>query len=44
MSLSLPYHPMMSRRSMLQAGSLGLLGLGMNHVAALREIAKGGNR
>ena len=31
-----PCHPVMSRRTMLQAGSLGLLGLGMNHVAALR--------
>ncbi|MDA1052887.1 MAG: DUF1501 domain-containing protein [Planctomycetota bacterium] len=38
MSLSLPYHPMTSRRTMLQAGSLGLLGLGMNHVAALRAV------
>ena len=36
MSLSRPYHPQMSRRTMVQAGSLGLLGLGMNHVAALR--------
>ena len=31
-----PCHPVMDRRTMLQAGSLGLLGLGMNHVAALR--------
>ena len=30
-------HPHISRRTMLQAGSIGLLGLGMNHVAALRE-------
>ena len=36
MPLSLPSHSMLSRRTMLQAGSLGLLGLGMNHVAALR--------
>jgi hypothetical protein len=36
MSVLLPCHTMMSRRSMLQAGSVGLLGLGMNHVAALR--------
>ncbi len=35
MSLSHPYHPLMSRRTMLQAGSVGLLGLGMYHVAAL---------
>ncbi|MDA1052464.1 MAG: DUF1501 domain-containing protein [Planctomycetota bacterium] len=31
-----PCHPVMGRRTMLQAGSLGLLGLGMNHVAALQ--------
>jgi uncharacterized protein (DUF1501 family) len=30
-------HPSVSRRTMLQAGSIGLLGLGMNHVAGLRE-------
>jgi hypothetical protein len=32
-------HPRMSRRTMVQAGSVGLLGLGMNHVAALRAMA-----
>jgi hypothetical protein len=32
-----PHHPRLSRRTMLQAGSLGLLGLGMNHLAGLRE-------
>jgi len=31
-----PTHQPMSRRTILQAGSLGLLGLGMNHVSALR--------
>ncbi|MBI3464803.1 MAG: DUF1501 domain-containing protein [Planctomycetes bacterium] len=36
MSPSRPCHPIISRRTMVQAGSLGLLGLGMNHVAALR--------
>ena len=36
MPLSHPRHPAMSRRTMLQAGSVGLLGLGMNHVDALR--------
>ena len=44
MSLSpLPSHSMIGRRTMLQAGSVGLLGLGMNHVAALRggEIVSG---
>src|SRR5438067_1099840 len=30
-------HPDFSRRTMLQAGSIGLLGLGMNHLAGLRE-------
>src|SRR5262249_39845282 len=30
-------HPRFSRRTMLQAGSVGLLGLGMNHLAGLRE-------
>jgi len=33
---TLPLHPNVNRRTMLQAGSLGLLGLGMNHVSALR--------
>lgn len=30
-------HEPLTRRTMLQAGSVGLLGLGMNHVAALRQ-------
>jgi hypothetical protein len=30
------HHPRLSRRTMLQAGAVGLLGLGMNHVEALR--------
>lgn len=30
------HHPRISRRTMLQAGSIGLLGLGMNHLAPLR--------
>ena len=29
-------HPQMSRRTAIQAGAIGLLGLGMNHVSALR--------
>src|SRR5437016_1371286 len=33
-------HPRFSRRTALQAGASGLLGLGMNHVEALR--AEGG--
>ena len=32
---AIPVHPALNRRTMLQAGSLGLLGLGMNHVSAL---------
>src|SRR5262245_31206055 len=32
----LPSHLPIGRRAMLQAGSIGLLGLGMNHVSALR--------
>lgn len=34
--LAKPQHLGMKRRTMLQAGSVGLLGLGMNHVQALR--------
>lgn len=34
-------HPRVSRRAALQAGSVGLLGLGMNHVAGLRALAAG---
>ena len=30
-------HPLVSRRTALQVGSVGLLGLGSNHLAALRE-------
>jgi uncharacterized protein (DUF1501 family) len=37
MALSQPTHPRLSRRTAIQAGSIGLLGLGMNHLAALRE-------
>jgi uncharacterized protein (DUF1501 family) len=36
MTLAMPHHPVSSRRTMLQAGSVGLLGLGMNHVSALQ--------
>jgi hypothetical protein len=32
-------HPVITRRTALQAGSVGLLGLGMDHVAALRAAA-----
>jgi hypothetical protein len=32
-------HPVLDRRSVLQAGAIGLLGLGMNHVTALQSLA-----
>ena len=35
-AVAVPSHQPIGRRTMLQAGSVGLLGLGMNHVAALR--------
>ena len=33
-------HPRVSRRTAVQIGSVGLLGLGMNHVAGLRALAE----
>ncbi|MFN9720218.1 MAG: DUF1501 domain-containing protein [Planctomycetota bacterium] len=36
-------HPRLPRRSALEIGSIGLLGLGMNHVAGLRAMAGEGN-
>src|SRR5689334_22976603 len=35
-------HPVWTRRTALQAGAVGLLGLGTNHLAALRAAAPGG--
>ena len=35
-------HPQVSRRTAIQAGAVGLLGLGMNHVQALRAAAPAG--
>jgi hypothetical protein len=32
-------HPTFTRRTALQAGAIGLLGLGSNHLAALRALA-----
>lgn len=32
-------HPLLSRRAAIEAGAIGLLGLGMNHLAALRAAA-----
>src|ERR1700731_2200402 len=37
-------HPRMSRRTALQAGAIGLLGLGMNHVQSLRAAASSGTQ
>jgi uncharacterized protein (DUF1501 family) len=37
-------HPVCTRRTALQAGAIGLLGLGANHVAALRAVAATGGR
>jgi hypothetical protein len=34
-------HPTFTRRTALQAGAVGLLGLGMNHLAGLRALAGG---
>lgn len=47
MPSKIPAHLSLRRRTMIQAGSLGLLGLGINHAAALRaadevKIATGG--
>ncbi|MDP6444043.1 MAG: DUF1501 domain-containing protein [Pirellulaceae bacterium] len=36
-----PQHLILTRRTMIQAGSVGLLGLGMNHVAGLRAADRG---
>ena len=33
-------HPKVSRRAAIQAGSIGLLGMGMNHLTALRAAAQ----
>lgn len=37
-----PQHPAFNRRTAIQAGAVGLLGLGMNHLAALRACAAAG--
>ncbi|HCK54839.1 MAG TPA: DUF1501 domain-containing protein, partial [Planctomycetaceae bacterium] len=39
--IPLPSHPQLTRRTALQAGSVGLLGLGMNHVSELRAETAG---
>src|SRR5437870_11139133 len=35
-------HPLVTRRTALQAGAVGLLGLGMNHLQALRAAGPSG--
>ncbi|MCA9180433.1 MAG: DUF1501 domain-containing protein, partial [Planctomycetales bacterium] len=35
-------HPPMPRRSAIQAGAIGLLGLGLNHLAGLRQATAAG--
>jgi hypothetical protein len=37
-----PRHPVFTRRTALQAGAIGLLGLGSNHLAALRAATTAG--
>ncbi|MEX0818629.1 MAG: hypothetical protein WD070_03520, partial [Pirellulaceae bacterium] len=37
--LCYPTHPRLSRRTALQAGAVGLLGMGTNHLEALRASA-----
>ena len=34
-------HPQLDRRTAIQAGAVGLLGLGINHLSALRQTAEG---
>src|SRR5690349_14467465 len=40
----MPVHPRFSRRNVIQAGAISLLGLGMNHVSALQAMAAQGKR
>ena len=39
-----PLHPRITRRAALRAGTIGLLGLGMNHLSALRAAAAPGSQ
>jgi len=41
MPYAIPGHERSSRRTMLQAGAIGLLGMGLNHLTALREATAG---
>src|SRR6266851_4926893 len=44
LAISFPQHPVLSRRAALQAGAIGLLGMGMGEVEALRAMAPEKNR
>ena len=35
-------HPKIRRRTAIQAGAVGILGMGMNHLGALRQVAAAG--
>jgi len=37
-----PIHPRLTRRTALQAGAVGILGLGTNHLSALRAASPAG--
>ncbi|HVA46564.1 MAG TPA: DUF1501 domain-containing protein [Pirellulales bacterium] len=38
-----PHHPRLSRRCLIQAGAIGLAGLGINHLEALRAATEAGS-
>src|SRR6266851_337652 len=44
LAISFPQHPVLSRRAALQAGAIGLLGMGMGEMEALRAMAPEKNR
>ena len=44
MNQTTPLHPTFTRRTAIQAGTLGLMGLGMEHVAALRTATAASSR
>jgi len=41
---AMPVHPRFSRRNVIQAGAISLLGLGVNHVTALQAMSAPGKR
>ena len=40
--MPIPSHPIVTRRTAIQAGAIGLLGLGSNHLTGLRSLAADG--